>query len=323
MGFTVTEWDKDIYASQLPGFDPDASKYTRGSLAVVGGSGRFPGAPVLAAIAAARTGAGYVTAVVPDTAAPAVHAHLLSIPVLAAPSRDGAFRPNAFNVLEGLRHLDAVVLGPGMGASIATAAFTAGLLDEVNAPVLLDADALNVVSGMGSEPRRIQAEAQQLDAFRALVARAPRGAETVLTPHDGELKRLADACERAGRSISDELSGELDRGGERMRNAVLVAATLGSVVVAKGRSTVIATGTGALVSEHATPALAKAGTGDVLSGVIGAFLANGLRAFEAAALGVYIHSRAGVIAAGRLGARSVMAEDVLEAIPAALVELEG
>ena len=313
---STVRWTEQEHALLLPSIGPDASKYTRGSLLVAGGSARYTGAPILAARAAARTGAGYTSLMVPADMESIARAHVLSIPVIGAPSIEGMFRPGAAMIPgEQLGHLDALVAGPGMGVSDATAGFIARLLDGYDVPVVLDADALNVVAGRNPIAR---AAGRPGDALRALQSRAGRGAATVLTPHDGELKRLLVACGCADDGAEDE-----DISAARLRRAAAVAEATGAVVVAKGRQTlIVCEGRPALISAFGSPVLAKAGTGDVLAGIIGSLCAQGLSAYEASGLGVFIHAKAGEHARAMLGMHAPMAEDVIEGIAPAIKALE-
>jgi NAD(P)H-hydrate epimerase len=283
----------DELAGLLPPIPRDAHKYTRGSLAVLAGSVRFPGAAVLAAKAAARAGAGYVTLVVPEPVVTVAQAHLLSIPVVAARADDGAFASDAWESLRNqLTHLDAIVLGSGLTVTTSTSAFVQSVLCDVASLVLLDADALNILSLLLRQ------------------GNVPKASRTgmVLTPHAGELKRLYGATgltETAGTTNARQLAENLD-----------------AVVVAKGPETRIVSLTWEHRSTAGTPALAKAGTGDVLSGIIGSFMAQGMTPFDASVLGVELHGRAGRLAEARLGRRAVCAEDLIETIPTALKALE-
>ncbi len=312
----TVKWTEQEHALLLPAIGPDASKYTRGSVLVAGGCTRYTGAPILAARAAARAGAGYTSLMVPVDMELVARAHVLSIPVIAAPCIDGMFRPGAAALPdEQLRHLDAIVAGPGMGVSDGTAGFIARLLERYDVPVVLDADAINVVAGRNPIAR---GQMRPSDTFRALLARGKRGVATVLTPHDGELKRLLAAC-----GCEDEGAEDEDIDAARLRRACAVAEVTGSVVVAKGRNTlVVQEGRPVLVSSFGSPVLAKAGTGDVLAGIIGSLCAQGLSSYEAAGLGVFIHAKAGECARERLGMHAPMAEDVVEGIAPAMKALE-
>jgi len=154
-------------------------------------------------------------------------------------------------------------------------------------PLLLDADGLNAHAG-------------------SLGALADRPAAAVLTPHAGELARLLE-------TDSDAVSAQ------RLESVRRAASAAGAVVLLKGDDTLVATPDGRVgVSRGGAAVLATAGTGDVLSGVIGAFLAKRMDAFAAACSGVFVHARSGQLAARDLGPEGVIASDVIERLPAAL-----
>ena len=279
----------------LPELDPQANKYSRGSLLLIAGSARFTGAPVLAAtaaLAAARTGAGYTTLMVPASILQVVQAQVApSIPVLSGEEDEGSFAGAAADQVLSQKHLDALVLGPGMTVTPGTIALTTVLLQDLDAPVVLDADGLNVL-------------AQSSSARQALVHRGEGGRGTLLTPHAGELQRLLEAFQADSPSALSQSTGAL--------------------VIAKGPTTCICTPEGGESSStYGGPELAKAGTGDVLSGILGSLLAQGMEDRQAAEMGVRIHGLAGKDAASRLGARSVMAEDLVESVPGVIRELDG
>ena len=255
---------------------------------VVGGSMGLTGAPAMAALSAARAGAGYVQAAVPGPVQPAMDMRLLEQMSRALPDQDGAHTPEGVEEVEQLaERAGALVLGPGIGRSEPALEFARQVARAVEAPLLIDADGLN-------------AHAERLESL------AGRSAPTVLTPHPGELGRLLGVD-----------SQEVER--HRLRHAREAAERSGAVVLLKGDDTLVAApGEPLAVSPGGTPALATAGTGDVLSGLIGALLAKGLGPLEAAALGTLAHVRAGRAAAQRHGADHVIAGDVIEALPAGL-----
>jgi NAD(P)H-hydrate epimerase len=261
------------------------SKFSSGVVAIAGGSRGLTGAPAMAAMAAQRSGAGYVQVAAPASVGPSLELRLLEQMTRGLPDADGAHSPAGVGpFLELAARAGAVVLGPGLGREEPAVAFARGVAAAVEAPLLIDADGLNAHVGA-------------LEALRA------RDAPTILTPHSGELGRLLERS-----------SGEVDA--QRLACAREAAERSGAVVVLKGDDTiVVAPGGPVAVSSGATPALATAGTGDVLSGLIGALLAKGLAPFEAAALGVLGHVRAGLTAAQRHGADHVIAGDVIDALP--------
>ena len=179
------------------------------------------------------------------------------------------------------------VFGPGLGRDPGSFELAREVVPEIEAPLVLDADGLNAFAG---DP----------------AALAARQAPTVLTPHAGELGRLL------GRD-------SVEIGERRLAGAREAAAAAGAVVVLKGDDTIVTDGERVAVNVLSAPALATAGTGDVLSGVTAALLARGLEPFAAACAAVFAHARAGREAARRVGAaESVIAGDVIEAIPAGL-----
>jgi NAD(P)H-hydrate epimerase len=274
---------------ELPERGADATKFDGGSVLVCGGSLGLTGAPSMAAEAAARTGAGYVTALVP--ASLNLVFELRDAEVMSVPLADdgGAFAPGALDeALVRCERADALVLGPGLGRSSGAAAFARELALHARLPLLLDADGLNAHA-----------------AETALERLAGRSAATVLTPHGGELARLLG------------VSGDAVRAA-RLASAREAARRAGAIVVLKGDDTlVVEPGTGGRVgvSRGDAPALATAGTGDVLSGAIGALLARGVEPFTAACAGVELHRRAGRLVGARVGVEGAMARDVIAALP--------
>jgi NAD(P)H-hydrate epimerase len=271
----------------VPRRQPGSTKFSEGAVLVVGGSTGLTGAPSLAAEAATRAGAGYVTTAVPASLSLVFELRLLEVMTRRLPDVDGALAPSALDeALRAAERADAMVLGPGLGRGDGPRAFACYLAARTRLPLLLDADGLNAHAG-------------------GLLALANRSAPTVLTPHAGELARLLDIH-----------SSQVEA--ERLARAREAAETANAVVVLKGDDTLVAEPAGRVgVSPGSSPALATAGTGDVLSGVIGALLAKGLVPFDAACAGVSLHAEAGRRAAGLHGPDTVIAHDVIEALRAA------
>jgi ADP-dependent NAD(P)H-hydrate dehydratase / NAD(P)H-hydrate epimerase len=271
----------------LPARDARSSKFSSGHVIVAGGSRGLMGAPAMASLGAMRAGAGYVTACVPSSQAHIVDIQLLEAMTRPLPDEHGSLLERGLgSALAALSGAGALVLGPGLGRSPGAFAFARELARDAPLPALIDADGLNAHAGT-------------LEALRA------REAPTVLTPHAGELGRLL----------------ELDSAGvqaRRLHCARLAAERSGAVVVLKGDDTLVAIPDGRVaVSPGGAPALATAGSGDVLSGVIGALLAQGLDAFAAASAGVLLHLCAAREAARRVGGPDgVIASDVASALPA-------
>jgi hydroxyethylthiazole kinase-like uncharacterized protein yjeF len=269
----------------VPRRRPGWTKFTSGHVLVAGGARGLSGAPCLAAEAAQRAGAGYVTACVPASLEPIFEIRLLEVMTRGLPDHDGAHTADGVEpVLELAARGGALVAGPGIGRTAGAVAFVRRLVHEASVRVVLDADGLNAHAG-------------ELDAIAA------RDAPTVLTPHEGELGRLLGVD-------SDEVKAR------RLHHAREAARAAQAIVVLKGDDTLVAEPGGTVaVSPGASAALATAGTGDVLSGVIAAILARGVDSFTAACAGVRLHARAGVHAAGERGVDGVIARDVIEALP--------
>jgi len=271
---------RDGLLERIPRRGTHSTKFSSGRVLVAGGSPGLTGAPCLAALAAARAGAGYVTVCVPASLALVFETRLLEAMTIALPDEDGSHTPAGAQPLAAAAHArgGALVLGPGLGRSAGAAAFARAALAAVELGVVLDADGLNAYAG-------------DLESLH--------GKRLVLTPHEGELGRLLG---REGAAIASA----------RLRSVREAAALAGAVVVLKGDDTLVCAPDGLVaVSPGATPALATAGTGDVLSGVVAAMLAKGLEPFEAACAAVRLHALAAIRAAGVHGVEGVIASDVI------------
>jgi NAD(P)H-hydrate epimerase len=270
-----------------PRRDDASSKFSSGVLGVLGGSTGLTGAPCMSAMAAQRTGAGYVTVFVPQSLNIVFEQRLLEVMSVPLPDELGAIgKAGLEELLVRSERCDALVVGPGIGRAEATGNLVAAVLSGSDKPILLDADGLYGFSGRIEELRR--------------------DAPLLITPHSGELARLLGVS-------SDDVEGA------RLETAREAAERSGAVVILKGSDTIVAApGAAPLVNTLKAPGLATAGTGDVLSGVAGAYLAKGLGAREAAAAAVYAHALAGREASERRGADHMIASDVITQLPAVL-----
>jgi NAD(P)H-hydrate epimerase len=267
-----------------------STKFSSGSVLVVGGSTGLTGAVCLASEGAMRAGAGWVRAGVPESLNPVFEVKLTEVMSLPLPDAGGTLVAAAADaVLEAVERADAVALGPGLGRSADSFALAVDLIERIERPLLIDADALNALAEAGLE--------------RTAGRRSP----TVLTPHAGELGRLLG---RPSAEIAAHRLAAAREAADRSRG----------VVVLKGDDTLVAQpGTDPVgISRGGAGGLATAGTGDVLSGVTATFLARGLDAFQAACAAVETHQEAGREAARWVGADSVVAGDVIAALPVAL-----
>lgn len=285
-------WDPSDYAASLPRHPRDVHKNTRGRVLIVAGSGAYPGAAILAAMGAQRSGAGFVTLAVPESIAPIIQMRLPSVVVMALaenPSRTLASKA-AEEILDVARESDAVVLGPGLTVAHGAVLVVRRLVAELAAPLVIDADGLNAM----------------IDSRDAILARI---APTIVTPHPGELARLLET------EVAEVQADRLGFG------AKLTGPRLACVL--KGAHTIVSSRGRQVLNTSGGPALATAGTGDVLAGMCGSLLSQGLEPLEAGALGAYLHGRAGDHAAAELTERCVTAEDVPSYLPRAMMELLG
>jgi len=280
--------------SLLPARPLDANKGTFGRVLVAAGSANYIGAAYLACNGALRAGAGLVTLATTPTLLAVLAAKLTEVTYLPLPEASpGVVAADAVtDISQQADRYDALLLGCGLGQEPATAEFVGALIQEKGLPPLvLDADALNILSGI---PRWWQ---QLTD-------------DAILTPHPGEMARLA------GTTV-DEVQAD------RLGTAGKFAAEWRQTVVLKGAYTVIATADGRCrISPFANPALASAGTGDVLAGIIAALVAQGLPPFDAATLGVYLHAKAGEMVGDEMGDTGAIASDLLPALPLAIKRLK-
>jgi NAD(P)H-hydrate epimerase len=278
----------DGVLADVPRRGPSSTKFTSGNVFVIGGSSGLTGAPTMSALAAMRSGAGYVTVGAPAHLEPTFSVRLLEAMMVGLPSDEGSLTLEAVEpALKAIKRADAVVLGPGLGRTDGARAFAREMFERIDVPLVIDADGLNALAGIFPEdlPQR----------------RWP----TILTPHAGELGRLLDVE-----------SSEVER--RRLHHAREAATRSRAIVVLKGDDTLVAAPNGRVaISRGGAPALATAGTGDVLSGVTGALLAKRLPPAHAASAAVFAHVRAGQLAAEPHGADGVIASDVIQHLPAA------
>jgi NAD(P)H-hydrate epimerase len=264
----------------VPRRGPEDNKYTSGHVLLVGGSRGLTGAPCLAAMAALRADAGYVTVAAPTSTLPVLEQRLLEAVKRPLPDEDGIVTEDAADaVVELAGKASSLALGPGLGRGPGPQGLVRRVLAEAAVPAVVDADAL----------------------FELEPADWP--APRVLTPHEGELGRLLG---RPSKEIGAHRLAAVREAADRFRCVVLL----------KGADTLVAApGRGVLISSLGLPSLATAGTGDVLTGIVAAFLAKGMEPQLAAAAGAAAQQRASVEAPQRAG---LVASDLIEALPRVL-----
>jgi NAD(P)H-hydrate epimerase len=309
--------DGDTVQHLLPARPADAHKGTFGKVMIVAGSINYTGAPALAAKGVYRSGAGLVTVGAPAPVIGSLSAHILEATWLLLAHDLGVLtEPAASTIREELKNCKALLIGPGLGQEETTRNMLRALLapkvaqakrtigfglsseedktksdDTSLPPLVIDADGLNLLS--------------QLENWWTLLPK-----NTILTPHPGEMARLC------GTETTEVQS-------KRLELAKSKAKAWKVVLILKGANTIIAAPDGKLAySPFKTDALATAGTGDVLAGLTAGLLAQGLTAFDAAQVAVYLHGLAGVLSAEKSATgRSVIASDVLDALPAAFATI--
>jgi hydroxyethylthiazole kinase-like uncharacterized protein yjeF len=275
---------------------PSSHKGTFGHVLVVAGSIGKTGAAVLAASAALRGGAGLVTLATPANALasmPGLRPEVMAEPLAATAA--GAMGLGALDrALALAESRAAVVIGPGLGQEVETRDFVRAFVARCHRPLVVDADGLNALGPIGDPNAPALAE---------------REGAMVLTPHPGEMARLLNT------TAADVQSRRLDA-------ALALARRVGAHVVLKGQRTLIAEPSGRVaVNPTGNPGMATGGTGDVLAGLMGALLARH-DPWLAAVAAVFVHGRAGDLAAARLGQSSVLAGDLVDELPRAIGSLD-
>lgn len=275
--------------------DGEIHKGDCGRLLMVAGSEGMMGAAVLTCRSALRSGAGLVQLAVPKALFP-----VAQVAIPEATCRDRVLSAGDLAVY------DAVAIGPGLGTSKESVETVTQILKEYKGKLVLDADSLNLVAAH-----------RELQELLNLRKRSGKG-ETVITPHVGEAQRLLKG---AGLPEGDFRSGQ-----GRLAAATLLAKSMAVTVVLKGMGTLVATeGQTTYINTTGNPGMATGGSGDVLTGILtgiwGQKQLGELSSHTAAICGVYLHGRAGDLAAEKLGEYGLIAGDIAENVPFAIKEL--
>ena len=270
----------------LPRRDPEGHKGTFGKVLCVCGSVGYTGAPIFAGRGAVRTGSGLVFLAVPESVWPVAAVKSDEAMPFPVPEAEGRLSLLAEEpIRRRAESCDAVLIGCGLGRGWQTDALVRKLL-TIEKPLVLDADGLNALSGREELLQK-------------------RAAPTILTPHEGEFLRLGGGLS-AGREAA----------------AAAFSEKYGVYLVLKGHRTVVAALDGRLaVNGTGNSGMAKGGSGDVLAGMILSLLGQGCEAFAACCAGVWLHGRAGDLAAADKGERGMTPTDLLEQIPYAMKDL--
>ncbi|MCI0706338.1 MAG: NAD(P)H-hydrate dehydratase [Ignavibacteriae bacterium] len=281
--------------SLLPRRPSTSHKYSVGKVLVIAGSKGYTGAAALAAMSALRAGAGAVMLATPESVYP-VLARKLTEAIVApfSSTPEGSLSTEALAPLrEKIQWADVVVIGPGLSQHKETQRLVQQLVFDNKSKMLIDADALNALAGMGVSKLK-----KSKGSF-------------LLTPHTGEFSRL---------SGMESKRIEQKRGDGVARDA---ATSWNATVVLKGGPTVTASSKGReYINSTSNPGMATVGSGDVLSGVISALWAQGMSDEDAAVAGVFVHGLSGDLACEKFGERSLVAQDLIDFLPAAFQEVE-
>ena len=275
----------------LPQRQSDAHKNRVGTVAVIAGSQGLTGAAMLSSMSALRTGAGLVYLCVPSSLNAVFESKLTEVITWPFDDADSGYLhiDHLEPILNHVRQQTAIALGPGLGQHARTGELVYQLLDQLDLPMVLDADGLNL-------------SAQNIDPMLNY-----RG-EMIITPHPGEMGRLLDKSPKEVLDMRFELPD--------------LAQKWNKVIILKGGPTLVALPGGELyINPTGNAGLATGGSGDVLTGILAGLLAQGLSASDAAVAGVFLHGLAADIAVKEKGMYALIASDVMEALPAAFYEV--
>jgi hydroxyethylthiazole kinase-like uncharacterized protein yjeF len=283
--------EEQTVKSMLSVRPPDFHKGDAGRVYIVGGSPGMTGAPCLAAL---RMGAGLITVVTPSSLRPVVEAKQMEVMCAGIPdSGEGYFTPGMIPaLLEAISKADVVVVGPGLGTTATMTKFLKELLPRIRVPFLLDADALNALSG-------------------EVIALQSASAPCIITPHPGEMSRLTKEPIEAIEAT-------------RIDSARHVAEEERVTVILKGARTVVATPKGDIfINTTGNPYMASGGMGDALAGMIAALASQGLSPTDAACAGVFLHGTSADLLVRQHPMTPVTATDVIGNIRGALQHTLG
>ncbi len=284
--------DRKITAPLFVPRSDDTNKGSYGTLLCICGCEGMAGAAILSAGAALRCGAGLVNLALPEEIYPIVASCLPECIYTLLKEAEGCLTDTSRQRLEsGLKKASACLIGCGLGQSGTAESLTYDLIQNSKVPLVVDADGINAV-------------AHNIDILKT--ARAP----LILTPHPGEMARLL------GVTVSEVQSN-------RLTYAKIFAEEYGVILVLKGTGTIVASPDGkAFWNPTGNPGMAKGGSGDVLAGMIGSFLAQGIDPLCAAASGVYLHGLAGDECARKLSERGMLPSDIINALPVLFSKFE-
>ena len=264
----------------LPDRKADSHKGDYGKILLLCGSRGFTGAAALAAMGALRSGAGLVYLGVPESIYAIEAVKLTEAIVFPLPEEEGKLSAKAIPAIrKHLKGMDAVLIGCGLGISTGTMAVLDMVLREFEGPVVVDADGITMLATCPELAKE-------------------RKYPTILTPHEGEFRRLNIAAEE-----------------ERLTGAMIVAKELGCMILRKGHETVITDGKEYYINPTGNPGMAVGGSGDVLAGILVSLLGQGIAPLQATACAAWLHGAAGDRCAEKLGQYAMLPTDMLQELP--------
>lgn len=271
---------KEYVDSLIPERKADSHKGTYGKILLLCGSVGYTGAPALAAMGALRSGAGLVYLGVTESIYAIEAVKLLEPIVVPLKDHNGMLSTDAIpQIADMTKHMDAVLIGPGLGNSEGVCNVVRWVLTHFEGPVVVDADGINVLK-------------EHKDVLRG------RTSPTILTPHEGEFQRFG---------------GSLQNG--RVQGAAALAQDLSVIVVLKGHDTVITDGVTCYLNPTGNPGMAVGGSGDVLAGILIGLLGQKIPPLEASACAVWLHGASGDICADEIGQYGMLPSDMLAVLP--------
>ena len=277
---------KGYYREIFEGRVKNGNKGTYGKLLIVAGSQKMAGAAILAGLAAYKAGCGMVKLIIPEAIRSVIQIRLPEALILTYKNSDGLSEAEIAAIKEQEKWANAIVIGPGIFTGKSSCDLVRLVLTDLHLPTLLDADALNIIS-------------KEYIVRDLLKKKIQRGEDVVLTPHRGELARLL----RVKKDVVVE---------NEWSSTKTMADIFGGVVVGKSaRTYVCQSGKETYLNTIGNDRMATAGSGDVLTGVIGTFLAQGLPAYAASVKGVYLHAYAGDNAKENTAGMGLVAQDII------------
>lgn len=271
---------------------PDSHKGDYGKVLVIAGSVGMSGAATLTSLSALRAGSGMVSLAIPKSLNTILEIKLTEVITYPlAETKEGSIAANAYQEIKKLiARNDIIVIGPGLSLNKSTQQLIRQLVTGFDKPIIIDADGLNAFVGFKKELKKAKTKS------------------IIITPHEAEFSRLFEI------PLKDV---HLQREGLTKK----ISSEYNITTVLKGYRTVVASSLKTYINESGNPGMATAGSGDVLTGLIAGLRAQGLDDFEAASLAVWLHGRAGDLAAEKYTQLSLIATDILEQIPEAMKEL--